>query len=62
MTTMPNDLKPCPFCGTELVWDDEFQGHRHIDNDCYLAGADSEYARICVLNNEIDVWNRRDDK
>ena len=56
-----SELKPCPFCGTELVWDDEFQGFRHIDNDCYLAGADSAYTQICVWYNEIDAWNRRAD-
>lgn len=36
---MPNDekLKPCPFCGAEVIYDFEVVGHPFDSRDCPLA-------------------------
>jgi hypothetical protein len=54
-------LKPCPFCGADLVitgtWAD------HPDNDCVLSTADNMDGSPLVLSeDEYPAWNRRADE
>ena len=54
------ELKPCPFCGEQLVRDID-GNFEHPNNDCILSWLDSEFGAIFFANNEEDIaaWNRR---
>ena len=54
---MMAELKPCPFCGANLVKKMHFW--LHPVNNCFLASADSEYGNVMVTQGEIPMWNRR---
>ena len=55
-----SELKPCPFCGAELV-QDEYGILEHPHNNCILARIDSYYGAMFFKNkqDEVEKWNRR---
>lgn len=61
MASDTENLKPCPFCGQKLEFDEHYGDWRHIDNGCFLSWIDSEYGAVFVLDSsdEIEAWNRR---
>lgn len=55
-------LKPCPFCGEQLIFLRGYNQYEHPRNDCFLAMADSEYERIWFDANyarAVKAWNSR---
>lgn len=56
-------LKPCPFCGAELLAKGVGRDvlYKHPENDCFLAVADTEYGVVWFYYDEeyIEKWNRR---
>ena len=62
-----DELKPCPFCGSEDVW--YFEERLHIMGNAYLMGVKcrncggawiSSDKRKCT-NDAVRAWNRRVD-
>lgn len=58
------ELKPCPFCGAELltIGDKRSGEFKHPRNDCFLAVADTEYEEVWFYSDDeqcIEKWNRR---
>ena len=60
---MSNELKPCPFCGEQLLIEEKRSEYIHPNNDCFLAEADSEYGAVWfnIIQEYVDKWNRRVD-
>ena len=54
---MEKELKPCPFCGEDLI--PRVDHWVHPSNDCFLAHADFETGNIYVYDDEEEAWNRR---
>lgn len=60
---MPNELKPCPFCGGEAkVEESYFQQNVCVSMliACWRCGT-TFYLSQGYCSNAIDVWNRRSD-
>lgn len=65
---MPNELKPCPFCGgeaklvTHSFWNERTQAHT---DHTYSVKCSKCFAETYQFYNEktnaIDIWNRRTD-
>nr|DAK97104.1 MAG TPA: restriction alleviation protein [Caudoviricetes sp.] len=61
---MTEELKPCPFCGSEKVdcfWDDPYDGY-HGDCGRYRTICNNCYAEIVRKEKQsaIEAWNRRE--
>ncbi len=61
------ELKPCLFCGENLILKHYNSGsyYEHPDNNCFLASADSEYGSVWISKKDksgIEAWNTRTPK
>jgi hypothetical protein len=52
--TKASELRPCPFCGTSLIWSDMYREYGHPTAKCILAGH-------TFKKGVIGQWNRRAD-
>ena len=56
------ELKPCPFCGSDLIPIGKYFGklcYEHPDNDCILANVDSFLGGVIIHGDDQEKWNRR---
>lgn len=60
------ELKPCPFCGSENVYGIEFKVLPVMQVECKDCGVDVDFGyskrktKQAVRNNTIRLWNTRD--
>ena len=52
------DLKPCPFCGSKIVYLENFKPYAFLYwIECGRCGASGE--RCETVDKAVDAWNRR---
>lgn len=53
------ELKPCPFCGGELIRNETDNSWEHPTNECILATIDTTFGTAIVFSGDVEAWNRR---
>ena len=58
---MPEELKPCPFCGFKAVYcEKRYNGVTHRYRvQCNNVGCQIRTPWMCYLDDAVEMWNKR---